>query len=67
MSINEIEQPLAGERVVALSPENADAAATDWLRRPNPWPKTFGYHEVNHLVGLPGAVAHYVAIWHLLT
>ncbi|MEY2936360.1 MAG: hypothetical protein RL033_7109 [Pseudomonadota bacterium] len=38
-----------------------------WLRRPNPWPKTFGYHEVNHLVGLPGAIAHYIAIWHLLT
>ena len=38
-----------------------------WLRRPNPWPRTFGYHEVNHLLGLPGAIAHYVAIWHLLT
>jgi len=38
-----------------------------WLRRPNPWPRTFGYHEVNHLIGLPGAIAHYVAIWHLLT
>jgi hemolysin III len=38
-----------------------------WLRRPNPWPRTFGHHEVNHLVGLGGAVAHYVAIWGLLT
>jgi hemolysin III len=38
-----------------------------WLRRPNPWPRTFGYHEVNHLLGLPGAIAHYIAIWHLLT
>jgi hemolysin III len=38
-----------------------------WLRRPNPWPRTFGYHEVNHLLGLPGAVLHYIAIWHLLT
>ena len=38
-----------------------------WLRRPNPWPRTFGYHEVNHLMTLPGAIAHYAAIWHLLT
>ena len=30
--------PLPGERVVALSPEDATAAATDWLRRPNPFP-----------------------------
>jgi hypothetical protein len=29
---------LQGERVVALSPENANAAATDWLRRPNLFP-----------------------------
>ncbi len=38
MSINEIKQALAGERVVALSPEDAGAAATDWLRRPNLFP-----------------------------
>lgn len=38
-----------------------------WLRFPNPWPRTFGYHEVNHLLGLVGAGCHYVAIWSLLT
>jgi len=38
-----------------------------WIRRPNPWPRTFGYHEVNHLLGLVGATCHYVAIWSLLT
>jgi hemolysin III len=38
-----------------------------WLRLPNPWPRTFGYHEVNHLLGLVGACCHYVAIWSLLT
>lgn len=38
-----------------------------WLRLPNPWPRTFGYHEVNHLLGLVGATCHYVAIWSLLT
>lgn len=38
-----------------------------WLRLPNPWPRTFGYHEVNHLLGLVGASCHFVAIWSLLT
>jgi hemolysin III len=38
-----------------------------WIRLPNPWPRTFGYHEVNHLLGLVGASCHYVAIWSLLT
>jgi hemolysin III len=38
-----------------------------WIRRPNPWPRTFGYHEVNHLLGLVGVTCHYVAIWSLLT
>ena len=38
MSIKPIERPLDGERVLALSPETANAAATDWLRRPNLFP-----------------------------
>jgi len=35
VSIERIDQPLPGERVVALSPEDASRAATDWRRRPN--------------------------------
>jgi hypothetical protein len=38
VSIEHITEPLAGERVVALSPEDATLAATDWLRRPNLFP-----------------------------
>ena len=38
MSIKSIGNPLDGERVVALSPETANEAATDWLRRPNLFP-----------------------------
>ena len=38
VSIKPIEKPLDGERVVALSPDTANAAATDWLRRPNLFP-----------------------------
>ena len=33
------------------------------LRRPNPFPHTFGFHEVFHLSTLVAAICHYVAIW----
>jgi hemolysin III len=33
------------------------------LRRPDPWPGAFGFHEVFHLCTLLGAACHYVAIW----
>ncbi len=32
------------------------------FRRPNPWPETFGYHEVFHLFVIAGAATHYVAV-----
>jgi len=38
VSIRSIVDPLAGERIVALSPETATEAASDWLRRPNLFP-----------------------------
>jgi hemolysin III len=30
---------------------------------PNPWPRTFGYHEFFHLLTVIAAACHYVAIW----
>jgi hemolysin III len=33
------------------------------LKRPNPLPGVFGFHEVFHLCTLVAAVSHYVAIW----
>ena len=33
------------------------------LKRPNPVPGVFGFHEVFHLCTLVAAVCHYVAIW----
>jgi hemolysin III len=33
------------------------------LKRPNPWPGTFGFHEVFHLCTLIAAICHYIAIW----
>ncbi|HEX3816632.1 MAG TPA: hemolysin III family protein [Mycobacteriales bacterium] len=32
-------------------------------RRPDPWPRTFGYHEVFHLCTIVAALCHYIAIW----
>ena len=33
------------------------------LKRPNPWPGVFGFHEVSHACTLVAALCHYVAIW----
>jgi hypothetical protein len=38
MSITSIIRPLPGERLVAIAPEDASAAAVAWLRRPNFFP-----------------------------
>jgi hemolysin III len=32
------------------------------IKRPNPWPKSFGYHEVFHALTLIGASLHYSAV-----
>ena len=33
------------------------------LRRPDPWPATFGYHEVFHAATVLAAACHHIAIW----
>jgi hemolysin III len=33
------------------------------MRWPNPWPRTFGYHEFFHALTAAAAVSHYVAVW----
>ncbi|MCL1885241.1 MAG: hemolysin III family protein [Dehalococcoidia bacterium] len=37
------------------------------MKRPNPFPKIFGFHEIFHLLILGGAVLHYVVINMALT
>lgn len=32
-------------------------------RRPDPWPATFGYHEVFHLCTIVAAICQYIAVW----
>lgn len=34
------------------------------LRWPDPWPTTFGYHELFHACTAVAAICHYVAIWY---
>ena len=33
------------------------------IRWPNPWPRTFGYHEFFHAFTAAAAVSHYAAVW----
>jgi hemolysin III len=33
---------------------------------PNPWPRTFGYHEFFHAFTAAAAICHYVAVWLLI-
>ncbi|MBC7429952.1 MAG: hemolysin III family protein [Bacteriovorax sp.] len=36
------------------------------VKRPNPWPKTFGYHEIFHLLVIMGAAFHFIVINNLI-
>jgi hemolysin III len=36
------------------------------VKRPNPWPQTFGYHEVFHALTLVGAGLHLAAVLSIL-
>lgn len=36
-------------------------------RRPNPWPTTFGYHEIWHACTVVAAVLHFAAVMSILT
>ena len=57
----------AGVAVVALLIAEAVLYATGTflyvLRRPNPWPQTFGYHELFHAFTAAAAACHYIAVW----
>jgi hemolysin III len=32
------------------------------MRRPNPWPRTFGFHEIFHVLVIAAAAVHFVAM-----
>ncbi|MDK3257382.1 PAQR family membrane homeostasis protein TrhA [Blastococcus capsensis] len=33
------------------------------VKKPNPWPSTFGYHEVFHAMTVVAAICHYIAVY----
>jgi hemolysin III len=33
------------------------------IKKPNPWPGTFGYHEVFHAMTIVAALCHYIAVY----
>jgi hemolysin III len=33
------------------------------MKRPNPWPGTFGFHEVFHALTVAAFATHYIAVW----
>ena len=36
------------------------------LKKPNPWPRTFGYHEIFHALVVAGVTVHYIAVLSLV-
>jgi hemolysin III len=36
------------------------------FQRPNPWPQTFGYHEIWHVFVVVAAAAHFLAVWYII-
>ena len=36
------------------------------IKRPNPWPAIFGYHEIFHLLTIVGAAFHFIVIMRLV-
>ena len=32
------------------------------LRRPDPWPQAFGYHEIFHALVIAAAILHFTAV-----
>jgi len=37
------------------------------FKRPNPWPKVFGYHEIFHVLVIVAAVLHFIVVYRLLS
>ena len=37
--------------------------ATKW---PDPWPESFGFHEIWHIFVMAGAFSHFICIYYLL-
>jgi len=70
--------PLVGMWIIELGPTTVGLLLGGGLiytfgggiyakQRPNPWPATFGYHELFHVTVVLGSVCHYWAVWRVVT
>ena len=50
-------RPKPADYGLTVARQEADA-----LKRPNPFPRVFGFHEIWHLFVLGGSALHYVAM-----
>lgn len=56
--------PLAGSGLIVLGGVLYTIGAVAYIvRRPNPFPRWFGYHEIFHLCVIAASAVHWLAIW----
>jgi hemolysin III len=69
--------PYFGELYVALGPKDlmitllgglfyTSGAIIYAIRKPNPWPATFGYHEIFHVLVVIAAALHFYVIYEMI-
>jgi hemolysin III len=58
-------EPIAFALVVGGGVWFTIGAAVYLFRWPDPWPKTFGYHEVFHVLIIVGCICHFAAVGRL--
>jgi hemolysin III len=54
--------PLAFRLIIAGGISFTSGAVIYLLRKPDPWPQVFGYHEVFHLLIIAGCACHFIAV-----
>lgn len=37
------------------------------IKRPNPWPRVFGFHEIFHVFVMAGSFSHFLVMYQYLT
>ena len=55
---------VVGERLAVGGALYSIGAVIYGLRRPDPWPRTFGYHELFHACTAVAAICQYIAMWY---
>jgi hemolysin III len=58
--------PAAISGLVAGGVAYLGGAAVFAAKKPDPWPDTFGFHEIFHTAVVVGVISHYAVLWRLL-